>query len=241
MKVLRHQSNYLSRKAKRNRNIGLFLYALGGGFLLISFLTLKANPAFPILAFVLSLLAFGMWLDFFGNASSYSRGSEGENLVTRFLSSLNDGYFLINDVRFPDGYGNIDHIVLGPNGIFVVGSKNYSGVIRCDGDEWARYYPDAFYRRYFEVRSPSRQVKRNAVRIKQAIESAGILRSSDIWVEGIVAFTDPDADLQITNPTVSVLRIDELCEYIATKQSRMGFASKELKSIAYAILNRSEV
>jgi hypothetical protein len=43
--------------------------------------------------------------------------------VTQILSALDDNYVLINDAMFSDGYGNIDHIVLAPNGIFVIETK----------------------------------------------------------------------------------------------------------------------
>ena len=38
----------------------------------------------------------------------------------------------------PESYGNIDHIILGSNGIFVIESKNYDGKIICNGDRMAQ-------------------------------------------------------------------------------------------------------
>ena len=56
------------------------------------------------------------------------QGMEGEKRVTQFLKSkFDDSYFLINDVVYVNERGNkenIDHIVLGPNGIFAIETGN---------------------------------------------------------------------------------------------------------------------
>lgn len=79
------------------------------------------------LVFVLVLLFIGMFC--LQNYSNYGKGRRGEEFVTGVLAALDDDYFLMNDIKFSDGYGNIDHVVLGPNGVFVIETKNYSGEI----------------------------------------------------------------------------------------------------------------
>jgi hypothetical protein len=68
----------------------------------------------------------------------YQQGFEGEKQVSKVLSStLSDDYFLINDVQLVAGKrSNIDHIVLGPTGIFVLETKNHSGKIICYEESW---------------------------------------------------------------------------------------------------------
>ena len=78
------------------------------------------------------------------------------------------------------GGGDIDHVVLGPNGIFVLETKNWIGPITCNGDLWQRSGKQNF------KGSPSRQVKRNASTIKHIIDSSSVFRSYSIDVEGIV-------------------------------------------------------
>ena len=36
----------------------------------------------------------------------------------------------------PDGKGNVDHLVMGPNGLFALETKNYSTIVKCSGDDW---------------------------------------------------------------------------------------------------------
>lgn len=61
---------------------------------------------------------FGRWL----------RGAEGEEAVGEILESLtSDGWHVIHDVSF--GRGNIDHVVVGPGGVFSIETKSHAGRI----------------------------------------------------------------------------------------------------------------
>jgi hypothetical protein len=61
---------------------------------------------------------YGRWL----------RGAEGEEAVGGILESLTvDGWHVLHDVTF--GRGNIDHVVVGPGGVFAVETKSHAGRI----------------------------------------------------------------------------------------------------------------
>lgn len=53
------------------------------------------------------------------------RAGQTEALVAWMLESLPDGYHVFNNVTFPGG--DLDHIVVGPAGLFVISTKNYRG------------------------------------------------------------------------------------------------------------------
>ncbi|MBT9258160.1 MAG: NERD domain-containing protein [Clostridiales bacterium] len=55
------------------------------------------------------------------------RGAGGEERVAKALSSLPDGYVVFHDVLCP--VGNIDHIVVGPAGVFLIEAKSHRGEI----------------------------------------------------------------------------------------------------------------
>jgi hypothetical protein len=57
------------------------------------------------------------------------RGAAGEEHVGGLLQELTEsGWSVIHDASF--GHGNIDHIVLGPAGLFVVETKSHPGPVR---------------------------------------------------------------------------------------------------------------
>jgi len=203
MRILKYSSGYLEAKAKINRNVSIPLLFLGCIGMACWFLLMPKSFIFYI---SMISLAFGGF--FFEEYINYRKGIEGEKRVIEALSCLGDEYCLINDVKFENLRGNIDHIVLGPNGILVIETKNYSGKIICEGDEWVRYYEGFIFPREYDIGSPSKQAKRNAVRVKEIIESSGILKDKRVWVEAIVVFTSPDVELEVINPTVPILTVD---------------------------------
>ncbi len=171
-------------------------------------------------------------------------GLQGEKHVTKILTSnLNNNYYLINDVNLSGGYGNIDHIVLGPTGVFVIETKNWSGDISCHGDEWLRrqssYTRGAISNMRGNSSSPSKQVKQSAMRVKRTIESIEALKHRSIWVNGVVVFSNKNAYLKIDKPTVPVLRAKELPNFISAKEPKNPFSSTDLQLMGKEILKQA--
>jgi hypothetical protein len=73
------------------------------------------------------------WKRFFGGRlkrdyDNWAQGAEGEEAVGQILDGLRaEGWCVIHDVSF--GRGNIDHIVVGPGGIFSIETKSRGGKI----------------------------------------------------------------------------------------------------------------
>lgn len=67
----------------------------------------------------------------------WASGHTGENEAEKFLRQLSDVYVVFRDVRL-DGKGNIDFVVVGPNGVFAVEVKNHAGAIGFDGSVLTR-------------------------------------------------------------------------------------------------------
>jgi hypothetical protein len=60
---------------------------------------------------------------------AWRQGAEGERLTADVLRQLESaGWVVLHDLHWPGRpYANIDHIVVGPTGIYVIDSKNWSG------------------------------------------------------------------------------------------------------------------
>ncbi len=75
---------------------------------------------------------------------TYERGAEGEEKVFKYLKDvLPSEYYILNDIKIPNmERANIDHIVIGPTGIFIIETKNYSGKVTIlDGKVYVRGKP----------------------------------------------------------------------------------------------------
>lgn len=70
------------------------------------------------------------------SAEMWERGAEGEVAVARFLDALPEGWVTLHDLAWPGRErANIDHVVIGPSGVFVFDAKNWSGRIEVRGQE----------------------------------------------------------------------------------------------------------
>jgi Nuclease-related domain len=64
-------------------------------------------------------------------ARAWDQGAAGERATAMALGSLPQGWLTLDDVRWPGRRkANIDHVVIGPGGIFVIDSKNWTGAVR---------------------------------------------------------------------------------------------------------------
>ena len=62
------------------------------------------------------------------STEAWATGARGEELLASALVGV-PGIVVLNDRRMPGSWANIDHIVIGPAGVFVVDAKRYTGRI----------------------------------------------------------------------------------------------------------------
>ena len=82
-------------------------------------------------------------------------GASGERDIIPALKHLPDTYTVVCDLAFADSYGNIDHLVIGPTGVFAVDVKNWVGTVSSDGKGELLHNGNAIYKphvRYFTRR-----------------------------------------------------------------------------------------
>ena len=236
MRKIEGSGNYLKNQVRKNlakAALSLLLFFLLLFFIGWLLLFTKASNPIDLAAFLVSLVPLGAFYFYLHRYRVYSGGWAGEKQVTKLLSSkLSDDYLLLNDLRLRSGGGDIDHIVLGPSGVFVLETKNWSGDVTCHGDEWQRAGRGSFRG------SPSLQVKRNAAKVKQAVDASPSLRALDVWVKGIVVFTNKHATLQLNEPSVLIVRLPQLLNHITTQRGSNVYSEQQLQEIAKQILRQ---
>jgi len=76
-------------------------------------------------------------------ARAWQRGAAGERHTARLLGRLGrEGYVVFHDLAMPDSPANLDHLVVGPSGVFVIDSKQWTGHVHqgADGVVWHDHY-----------------------------------------------------------------------------------------------------
>jgi hypothetical protein len=78
------------------------------------------------------------------DARAWRRGAAGERRTARLLGQLErQGWVVLHDLAVPGSAANIDHLAIGPGGVFVIDSKQYRGRLQLDssGRLWHGRYP----------------------------------------------------------------------------------------------------
>jgi hypothetical protein len=78
-------------------------------------------------------------------ARTWQRGAHGERHTARLLDRLTrDGFVVFHDLAVPGNTSaNVDHLVIGPTGVFIIDSKQWTGQVHqgADGLVWHNHYP----------------------------------------------------------------------------------------------------
>jgi hypothetical protein len=115
--------------------------AVGGG-VLGSLLA----PRLGLLLGGLGAMAAGWGLRFrpSPDARAWRRGAAGERRTARLLGPLErQGWVVLHDLAIPGSRANIDHLAIGPGGVYVIDSKQYRGRLQLDPSWrlWHGRYP----------------------------------------------------------------------------------------------------
>jgi hypothetical protein len=122
--------------------VGILLGIGAGGGVLGSLLA----PRLGLVLGGLAAVAAGWGLRFrpSPDAVAWRRGAAGERRTAQLLDPLEQhGWVVLHDLAVPHSQANIDHVVIGPGGVFVIDSKQYRGRLQLDptGRLWHGRYP----------------------------------------------------------------------------------------------------
>jgi hypothetical protein len=112
------------------------------GGLLGSLLAPRLGPVVAALAAMAT--AWGLRFKPSPDAVAWRQGAAGERRTARLLAPLErHGWAILHDLAVPGSTANIDHLALGPGGVFVIDSKQYRGRLQLDavGKLWHGRHP----------------------------------------------------------------------------------------------------
>lgn len=163
------------------------------------------------------------------NYFTWGKGAGAELIVMRNLEELGDEYKIIND--FQTGRGNIDHICVGPTGIFVIETKAHKGSISYDGGKLKRNKQDL--EKYF-----LKQTKAGCFFIDQLIKEK---LGKDYYIVSILIFANAVIDRQTINrPIEGVWVGGRKFENWVIKQNKSNLNSEEISKIYELLLNEGQ-
>ena len=81
----------------------------------------QLRQAHPVLTLI------GRAFNIHNNERAWSKGADGEEEVARRLRKLGEGWRVLHGVPVGSGDSDIDHVVIGPAGVFTINTKNHLG------------------------------------------------------------------------------------------------------------------
>ena len=162
---------------------------------------------------------------------TYRCGIGGEQVLRAHLlrSGLRNDYTAYYNLPL-NGNGrasDIDCILIGPSGVFVLEAKHHKGLILYRNGVWARIKAGRRGTLYQgQLGDPSGQLYRNIRRLKELLGKDLI---KDLWFNGAVVFTNPQAVLEVEGLRwVRAITVNDL-EQILSK--RTALSAEQIDSI----------
>jgi hypothetical protein len=136
---------------------------------------------------------------------NYRAGQEGENrVVETILQTLDGSWSLFSNIQLPGrNKADLDAVLVGPSGVWVLEIKNFSGEYRNIGEGW-EYRAKKRWNVY--KKSPSRQACKNAARLGEFLKADGIRQ----WVDPAIVWANQESALRVENPSVAVWPLERL-------------------------------
>lgn len=175
-----------------------------------------------------------------GKRAQLAAGLTGQRLVPDMLAHLPDDYYLISNLALPGRADDIDHMVVGPNGIFALEAKHHRGRIFVRDGQWYQAKKSRKGRLQPEVprRDPVAQLKRNVDYLRTCINHTdrALGRRTALWIEGAVVFTHPHVELDIPKQVTKslafpVLKAQDLADYITGFVPRRPYSKNQIRQI----------
>jgi len=156
--------------------------------------------------FVASLISVIVyWKKGLRRVESFFRGARGEERVAALLASMPDTYHIFND--FEAGNDHVDHVVIGPAGVFSVETKSWRGTVEVVEGH-------VLVNGALPSRDPLAQAQREADKVRAAIGKLGF----DVTVSPVVCFaSDTFASDAAQRGSVKIVNAAAIGEWFASQ------------------------
>lgn len=229
--------NHLKEKARTNLLLSI-LFILPSVMYFYAFIVHRFHfeGFYHLLGIVPAMIGFS----FFRKYSSLKSGIEGESAATNALSSLPSSYEVFSTVQIPtkNKLAEIDNIVVGENGIFVIEVKNHNGTIVGSEEDrsWTQHKVGQKGGEYSsKMNNPVKQVRWQVHQLAEYLRKNGV----NLWIEGAVYFSNPRVSLRVsTNRTPVFTSSQALNRYIMNQIPNRKMNRSDIERAIQLILSR---
>ncbi|WP_054943642.1 nuclease-related domain-containing protein [Paenibacillus ihuae] len=258
MAVIKEKDNSLVLKYEqatvelRKKKLIPYILSFGGVILFITSIFLHSSTKLNMIFFGLGAIGI-FWVNLINylnpqlvqnSSDMLASGIRGETSTLELLSYLPDEYSIIPDLKIitKSGESQIDFIVIGKSGIWIIENKNMKGYISGELKDrnWLKEKVSSGGNTYTDsFQSPVKQVGTHVFRLKEFLQEKGIKRIP--WIQGVVYFSDPQTQLNLgfTHADFPVFSdANSLLEYIQGHSQRSSeFNTAQIVEAVWNISN----
>ena len=148
------------------------------------------------------------------------RVARPDEVVESGLKGFDDKYAL-----FLWGLDDVPYLLVGPSGVRVFLVRSDKGMVRVDGDSFREQFSLGRLLTFLNregLGKPMREKEEAELKVRELFqegESSGVLvmNAADIPIESAAVFINPAMQLELENPSLPVLRVDQLKKYVRMK------------------------
>jgi hypothetical protein len=162
-------------------------------------------------------------------------GRVGEDeVVEKLRTALDSRWTIFRNLHLPDRKDDLDIVLVGPGGIWVVEVKAFGGTLRVRNQLWERQTKRGWTKL---DTNPVGQVKGNAQQLYDFLQRKGITIN---WVDPAIALAKPQRVSDIISPELPVWLIATLPQQVANLTTRKPLTAAEIQQIVAVLKSEAE-
>ncbi len=236
MRLVRNNGYIRSRK-RRARLTALVGFILLASAVAVTFLYPSLFvPGYALL--ILGFITFNMGMQ---QSTKWSRHPRPDEVLVEALRRLNDRYTL---VQYPAvGRGKPGHVLVYPGGLVVITTREVPGKVSVDGSKWHRTGGNKIWMLVGmsapQLGNPSIENDGDRQALEAILNERGL--SGGDAIDGIVAFLNPQVELEVESSDITVVDSDNLLRAVRELSSETVLPTKDRDRIIEVLAEGEDV
>jgi hypothetical protein len=254
---------------RKKESLGRRLSLIGLGILFIGLLASFVPSWFPpsedpnvtVSAPVQFLQTYWTWISFAALPLGFIFASFGSYFINRFARRRWPGMKTIarpDEVLersmkgFDDKYAYFawslpaNHVLVGPSGILVMAVRSDRGRVTVQGDRWREPFSIGRFFTVFAregVGNPTLELEDQIKRLRALLEKAPLPQgesADSVPIEPVAIFLNPEMQIKLENPSITVLRADQLKDYVRRRGREVKISPTTMRVVSDYLATQSE-
>jgi hypothetical protein len=264
MKLYRNTSQIRSKETLGRRlsliGLGILMFGLLASFV-PSIFPPSTDPNATVSAPVQFIQTYWSWISFAALPLGFIFASFGSYYINRFARRRWPGMKTIarpdevlerNMKGFDDKYAYFvwslpaHHVLVGPSGVMVMALRSDRGKVIVQGDRWREPFNIGRFFTVFAregVGNPAMELEDQIRKLRAMLEKAPLPQgesAANVPIEPVAIFLNPEMQITLENPSIAVLRADQLKDYVRRRVKEVKVSPATMRAVTDYLASQCE-